>query len=107
MTDGRQSWVQEEGRQNPGEREEFLRERESEEGTEVDDDDIERCTCARGCVRYAAGRRERKEWHENFLADSRRKKRFVVRARRRRLTGKEQEREEEATYSDREYLKSG
>lgn len=44
MTDGRHAWVQEEGRQNPDERGEFLFERKSEEGTEVGDD-IERCVC--------------------------------------------------------------
>lgn len=72
------------------------REREREkERTEVGDDaskDVYVCVCARECVRYAAGRRERKGWHEDFSAESRRKKRFAVCTRRGRITGEEQER---------------
>lgn len=53
MMDGRQSWVREEGRRNPGKREERSRERKRErERTEVgdDDDDIKRCVCVCVCV---------------------------------------------------------
>lgn len=94
-----------------------LLERKSEEGTEVGDDDIERCVCvyymyicARECLRYTAGRQERKGWHEDFSVESRRKKRFAVRTPRERITGEGQKERRgwgEATYNDREYLKSG
>lgn len=90
------------GRRNPVNDESSYRGRERER-TEVGGDDIKdmyvcMCICTR-CVLYAAGRRERKGWHEDFLAESRREKRFAVCTW--RITG------EEAMYSDKEYLKSG